>query len=65
MFLPLFPQVDSAWLSGDHEGARRLSGSARMWNIVGIVAGVILYVVIVVAAVIANVAWSLPPVGFG
>ena len=49
-------QVDTAWLNGDHEGARRLSTSARTWNIVGIVVGVILYVLIVVAVVAANVA---------
>lgn len=49
-------QVDSAWLNGDHDGARRLSNSARMWNIVGIVLGVILYVVIVIAVVAANAA---------
>lgn len=50
------PQVDSSWLSGDHEGARRLSSLARIWNIVGIVVGVILYVLVVIIAVAVNVA---------
>ena len=49
-------QVDTAWLNGDHDGARRHSTSARTWNIVGIVVGVILYVLIVIAAVVSNVA---------
>lgn len=53
--LPLALQVDSAWLSGDHDGARRHSNSARMWNIVGIIVGVVLYVLVVVAVVVANV----------
>ena len=64
--LPSLPssQVDTAWLNGDHDGARRLSTSARTWNIVGIVVGVILYVIVVIAAVAANVAANSYPYNY-
>lgn len=48
-------QVDSAWLSGDREGARRMSRQARGWNLAGMISGVIAYVMIVIVAVIVNV----------
>lgn len=43
--------MDSAWASGDRDGARRLSAVARGWNIAGFVVGTIVYVVAVASAV--------------
>ena len=44
-------QVDSAWASGDHAMAHYRSQSARKWNIVGLVVGVLVHVGWVVAIV--------------
>jgi len=44
-------QVDSSWVAGDREGARRHSAAARGWNIAGIVVGVVVYVCAVIAVV--------------
>ena len=44
-------QVDSAWASGDRDGARRLSAAARHWNIAGMIVGSILYVLVVIASI--------------
>ena len=44
-------QVDSAWASGDRDGARRLSAAARGWNIAGMIFGGVVWVLVVVSAV--------------
>ena len=51
--LSLGLQVDSAYSSGDLAGAHSASRSARTWNIVGIIVGVIT----VVLVIISNVIW--------
>ena len=47
-------QVDSAWLRGDHENARRLSRSAKMWSLSAIIVGVVVYVIAVVAGAVSG-----------
>ena len=49
-------QVDSAWATGDREGARRSSAMARGWSLAGIIFGVVLYVVLVVVAAAVSAA---------
>ncbi len=56
IFVACAVQVDSAWLRGDRDEAHRCSRQARLWNIVGMVAGVVTYVVAVVLSVGVNVA---------
>lgn len=51
-------KVDSLWLSGSREEAMRRSRQARLWNLVGMITGVVLYVFIVVLAVAVNVSAS-------
>lgn len=48
-------KVDSLWLSGQREEARRLSVRARHWNMAGIIVGVVVLVVAVVVIVVSNV----------
>ena len=57
---PLFPlflssQVDSAWNTGDREGAKRAAQTAKNWNIVGIVSGIITIVLTVIISVVVGV----------
>ncbi|CAI8036019.1 hypothetical protein GBAR_LOCUS20207 [Geodia barretti] len=49
-------QVDSAWAAGDGNRARRLSASARGWNLAGMIFGSVLYVTIVVSSVTSSAA---------
>ncbi len=45
LFVACAVQVNSAWLRGDQDEAHRCSRQARLWNIVGIVVGVVMLVV--------------------
>lgn len=49
-------QVDSAWQAGDHVGAKRLSATARGWNLAGMIVGGVVYVLVVVAAIASSAA---------
>lgn len=49
-------QVDSAWAAGDRNRARRLSASARGWNLAGMIVGTVVYVLAVVSAVASSAA---------
>ena len=59
LFLPfplfLSSQVDSAWNTGDREGAKRAAQTAKNWNIVGIVSGIITIVLSVIISVVVGV----------
>ena len=46
-------QVDSAWNSGDQEGAKRSAQTAKKWNIAAVVSGIIIVVVGIVVVIIA------------
>ena len=46
-------QVDRAWLRGDQEEAFRCSRQARLWNILAIVFGVVIYVIFVTSVSIS------------
>lgn len=48
-------KVDTMWLNGQREEARRRSMQARNWNILGMVIGVVLFVLTVVLIVVGNV----------
>jgi len=52
-------QVDSAWNSGDQEGAKRSAQIAKKMNIAAVVSGIISYVVAIVISVIIGVAVPL------
>ena len=61
MFLTLslfmhISQVDSAWGVGDRESAWYYSRRARLWNILGIVKGVVIYCLVIVIVVTLNAA---------
>ena len=45
-------QVDSAWNSGDQEGAKRSAQIAKKWNIAAVVSGIIIVVVGVITVII-------------
>ena len=51
MILILF-QVNSKWVVGDYEGARRSSNKAQIWSITAIFTGTVLLVLDVVIGVI-------------
>ena len=44
-------QVNSKLASGDLEGARRASGKARLWSLIGLAAGVIFWIYIAIYSV--------------
>lgn len=48
-------QVDSAWNSGDREGAKRAAQTAKNWNIAGVVSGIIAIVLSIVIGIVGGV----------
>ena len=51
----IFAQVDSAWNSGDPEGARCAAQTAKNWNIGALVSGIVTLVLAIIVAIVIPV----------
>ena len=51
----IFAQVDSAWNSGDPEGARCAAQTAKNWNIGALVSGIVTLVLVIIVAIVIPV----------
>ncbi|MDO5522922.1 MAG: CD225/dispanin family protein [Bacteroidia bacterium] len=47
-------QVNSAYFAGDYEKANRASKRAKLWSLVGLITGIIYYVVVIALMVTGN-----------
>ena len=59
-----FIQVEQEWNRGNHEGAKAASRGAKIWFIVSLVTGIIVYVTVVILFIIVIVAAGTTTVRF-